>query len=862
MVTLELLQFIRQERELGMGNDELARLLIAEGGWNEADLNEAYRALEAPLLLSGAADGVPLETHPVFRVTQKSQPEPPRDLAPPHNGSAPNRQPPLRDVAPNLSTTMNRSVRETGSEAEMNIHGVTDGPSPRPTIASVNSSGDNLSKLLFRGGKSPTDKLSPKTEGLRPPLGTKTPAALPESPIDLFGVKKTTAWSLEGLLKEKSNILSTPPVNVSRDRKDEVVSPPVAPAVELPQAVTPFPVKLNFSALRSKILPNQKQSIPATPPHHPPHQLSPLQFKKGLAKSLAEQSAHGGEAESPHEISSVSKVEGKKKTAIREKRTMASDLLLHGVDVAALPPFSQMTNEKKETPRASLAPSTFPVKAQGRNKTKYILGAILGIVFLLALIGGGYFAYVRSRVPDPSVLFRSASAQLLNATSFAYKGELTTDFVLSAPAGGAPRDGAMKFSLGYDGSLLSGSGGYGDGNHHVAFRGGWHFGSSIFSADVTSDVRRIGNALYVHVLSLPGKDNLNTKLLEDNWVKVDFSDIASKLQLFGVIPGTERYGSFGATSGAEAFQTILKQSFPITVSGGGVAETQGGVATTRIHVVALPTPTVDLIHGLYQKYFDKDLTLSEEQMLRLKAALAKISGDVWVDTKTGAWRKIALSANFDDDMISVHVKGPATLIVSFADENKPVSVTPLVGALTLPEVRIKMNENQTIIAMRARDQVKIDTMKVLAGALESYRREKGRYPKELTELYGAGMSATPYVATSSVDLVALKDYVYRSYQKADTFSKSVQCKATGKVCAFYHLGVSLEDGANDILSGDSDRTDAILGADTAGCAGEAKRACYDIVSPIPIVTTSLPNPPPAPKAAASSTSAAASALIR
>jgi hypothetical protein len=99
------------------------------------------------------------------------------------------------------------------------------------------------------------------------------------------------------------------------------------------------------------------------------------------------------------------------------------------------------------------------------------------------------------------------------------------------------------------------------------------------------------------------------------------------------------------------------------------------------------------------------------------------------------------------------------------------------------------------------------------------------------------------LATTSIDSASLNDYFYRSYEQVvlpaqpGVVTKAGQCTTTGKVCAFYHLGTNLEDVTNVRLQSDADQTTAILGADSAGCAGEAKRACYDVVAPASLAGT-------------------------
>jgi hypothetical protein len=494
----------------------------------------------------------------------------------------------------------------------------------------------------------------------------------------------------------------------------------------------------------------------------------------------------------------------------------------------------------------SLGTSPFQDDVIHARKVKRIIGAALGAFGVVLLLSGGVFAFMKFRAPDPKLLLGTAFTQFFAVSSFSYSGQVSTDLALSATSGGMLENGAMKFLLKYDGKLAQSKDGYGDGTHTIALAGGWQWGDSLLSTDMRSDIRAVGHALYFHVLALPDKNDLDPTWFKNNWLKVNIADLANQLRISGVAPGSEEYGSFGGTSSETAFSTLLGKSLPVVPSGSPSQETIGGVAMTRIHVVADPVPMADLVRALYQKYTNRTLALSEDQLVRFRDALTKVSGDVWVNTQTGALTKIMLAANFDDDIAGIRVVGPASMEFSFPDFNKEVSVTAPIGALTLVDLNLQMAEFKQLKEVRAHDQAKVDRVALFHDALENYQHEKGRYPKSLTDLYGAGK-----LATSSVDISSLGSYVYRSYQQSPLSTgtgiapKPVQCQMTGKVCAFYHLGVNLEDATNPALGRDADQTTAILGADTAGCSGEAKLACYDVVSTlstpvIPVAPTNIP----------------------
>ncbi len=740
MFNEELLQFIRTERAAGMIDTELKHLLMTEGGWEKADIDEAYRVLDA------SVPALPVEP----TTTQ--------------------------------STLAQKSF---------------------------------LGELLSQG--------SGTTSAGTAPLTSRASASFPSStPPNI----KKEGWSLEGLLNDAGTLpgsLSQPAPRAALSATPEASASPESVAM---------PIKFNLSSLHPEATPSltpletgtapvalsAPSAMPKTALAHPPETFLKEQSEE-VPTPPVDVSAQGESATVP----------------ISGKRTMLSDLLLHGGDATPAPvaPPEKSLAEINNTGEAgqssmvvSLGASPFDDDAKHKNTVKRIL-IIVGAFLLLASIGGSMFIFVKFRAPEPNITLAAAFSQFFGVSSFAYKGQATTDLTLSAAAGDTPGSGMIRFSLGYAGALGNGAEGYGDGLHNITFTGGWQLLGSATTTftNIVSEARIIGSALYYHTTLLPETTDLDPELFKANWVKVDFFEITKLLNVSGITSGAEGYGNFGGTNGEYALNTLLKKALPLQVTESPSTEMINGVAAMRMHVLALPDAMASLAQELYKKYANHELTLSADQMVRLKSAMAKISGDVWVDAQTGTLIKIVLLAKFDDDIMGAHVQGPVTLDFSFADFNKPVVVDIPSGVLTLADLYVKMDEYQQTKAQRARDDVKITRIAVLATALENYRLKQGRYPTELTELYGAGM-----LAASPFDLVTLKSYFYQGYQRDGVYTKSKQCLANGKVCAFYHLGVNLEDTTNNILKNDADLTTAILGSDATGCAGEVNMACYDVSS--------------------------------
>lgn len=858
MVNEELLQFIRAQGVTGMAKGEIERLLLSEGGWDQSDIDEAYNVLQPPSTTS------PL--HPAFS----------ENLAPPASvissvGTSPGTLD-GRDISfassradatvtPILADNRDTSVLwpsspelpasvldEKNSPTRINLDKILPGVPGERMLAQTRLSSDEFPKLFSTKTEPTVDTTASKKESGEPFTSAVVTNEISKKAASFSPDTKSSGLLLTSFFTGMS-ASKTPPSTEAHplESASPPLSSPISPTLT-PATTSASPLKFDLTAFHQNVEPSPKESSSISLPNiesaSVPVTDASAQPSNDLWKNASGVPSVQGDG--------ISFAGEKKKIVAPTKRTMASDLLSREANtmVTELPTASpaeeshvsfstKIKNEKEETSVspapsvATLSTSPFGDDVARWSRIKRLLTIIIPAVFILLIIGGGVFAFMKFRTPDPNVYLKTAFAQFFGVSSFSYKGQAKTDLALSMSSGGVMQNGTMRFSLDINGALANGKNSYGDGAHNFTLSGGLQWGNALLSTDVSGDIRVVGSALYVHPLSFPATTNLDPGVFKENWLKIDFSDIAEWIQLSGVAPETEEYGSFGGTSGETAFNALLEKSSPLRATGSPQEETVDGVAMTRIQVLADPASMTTFALTLYQKYFNGGLTLSEDQLLRFKGAMAKIGGDVWIDTKSGALVKIALTANFDDDIAEVHAKGPVRIEFAFPDFNKPVSINAPTAVLTLSDLRAKMDEYQKTKDMRARDQVKIDRVAVLASALESYRLEKGRYPKGLADLYSSGK-----LATSSINLVSLNDYFYRSYQKAGlsgeagvVSAKSTQCLTTGKVCAFYHLGTSLEDVTNTVLTSDADQSTAILGADTLGCAGEAGRACYDVVSP-------------------------------
>lgn len=466
-----------------------------------------------------------------------------------------------------------------------------------------------------------------------------------------------------------------------------------------------------------------------------------------------------------------------------------------------------------------------------KNIIKKALPFLIGALVLILLVVGVLYAVLKLRGPDVATLFSNSTQQFYALTSFAYNGGGSADLALSAATDGERQDGKIKFSLAYRGSLQNGSGGYGDGMHRIKFAGGIMSNDFTWETDVDVDVFVIGQTLYFHVQSLPEGSNADPELFKTYWVAVDLAEIARELALDGLKTNLDEYGGFAREH--ITFNKALEQNFPFTVDKRLADEMQEGIMSHRFRLKSDPDRMSELIRTAYRTYINKELSLNANQELRFKHALEKIHGDVWVSESTGALVKFAFGGELDDDIGSVHMKGPLLFSFGFSDFNEPLVVSKPTPILTLEETRVRMDNYKMDMEKRSRDLPHIAQLPVIEKGLADYYVAKGRYPTLLNELLNANV-----VNPAIINTAVLKKYFYATYVNGSMLVKSTRCTLTGKSCAFYHLGLNLEDATNPILMNDADKTSDVRGKDSSGCGTEKGFACFDVVSPTNSTSTS------------------------
>ncbi|MEK7118429.1 MAG: hypothetical protein AAB869_02355, partial [Patescibacteria group bacterium] len=470
MINEELLQFIREQRTARMETSELEHILISEGGWDQADIDEAYRALTVSAVVS-TPPPIPTE-----RLTMAAKIVPPvlsndgATILSPASPMPP--EPPLVKTNSNVRTNLDKLLPWAHEER---------------MLAQTKLSHDEFPRLFSPKTGYIVDESAMEKESAVKPPGFAVKETSKGAPI-VYPDIKTQKQSLENFFAMKN----AAPISPRTKEQPSGGTLPHPFPTPIAGFAMPLPLKFDLAALRSKILPDKKVPLATLPTQEE----AVTKNTSGSFIQAQEQSVDGktrGTATVP--VLDASPKEEKKKNVVFAKRTMFSDLLSREASFAppsppVIPvqekvemPAQEMMNNKNDkdggmtspTVQSSTSPAASPTFEDGATreaKIKKMLKIALGGLFTLLILSGVVFAFLNFRTPNGSALLSTAFAQFFDVSSFAYKVQATTDLALSMVSGDTAKNGAVKFSLGIDGTLSSGRDGYGDGTHNVVFSGG------------------------------------------------------------------------------------------------------------------------------------------------------------------------------------------------------------------------------------------------------------------------------------------------------------------------------------------------------------------------------------------------------
>lgn len=850
MVTPELLDFLRAQVASGGDMEHLRKLLRSDGGWDDVDVDEAFRALGVaiPIFTPPPPPPPPTPTPPSVivpppdAVALRSDPMP-HEIKKEVTPEIITLQPPSNTLSPAPGTTLKPVVPETKSDV------ITNKKIEKPFEVPISAEEDFLGIFHGMGGPIHDEPLpvlvseapSPEmdgltTEGARPSSAGNTPLDRPEKPTPKIerGIvphpedeeKERSSRSLEDMLlrmEEKQHPKS------SASRTGDVSTPDVK--------VSPV-FKFDIHALDNPVAPPEEGSQEEKPVVTKSMAEAWVEHKPVEPAVEKEEKVDGGESHSPT-------------AQISRKRTMASDLLLRGMGSTVsvgvpsmnvppreqfpvpgkIPPPENAGKEERDgvknvpvrtTPLPPPPSSVTPLPTAGGKKRTLFFGLVI-FISVIAL-GGATYAYMFFSGSDSGKSIARSLTTFLALPSFSYTADINMDLALENIVEDQTRVGTASMKVSSSGKLRSGKDGYGDGVHELSFKGQLSSGNSPWSSDVSASVLVIGKAIYFHVNSLPESTDLDPEIFKKYWVKLTFSELASELSLPSSSLGEEGYGNFGSAVG-DTFPALLTLNMPFVPKEDITTSEQRSAGLIAVKLGVDEDKMVAFIAALYKKIYGKDLAMNDEEKANLRSAMAKVGGEVVAEKDGGALRSIRIAVALNDDIARMRVRGPLSFSFTFSDPG--VSVTPAVPspALSREELRVLIESQNKLREVRARDGAKIAGLREVESVLASYYVAHRRYPPRLTpEIFGTSSASM----LSSVDI---KTIAFASYENSLALDKAHRCGTKSKTCDFYHIGVSVEDKTNPALDTDKDVVSEIYGNDSVGCANERDMACFDETSP-------------------------------
>lgn len=695
-----------------------------------------------------------------------------------------------------------------------------------------------------------------------------TPKTTSSGPF-VFG--KKPEWSFRDMLEQKRTPME--------GRYKEITPSADMPTLEPePQEKT---VQFDLSKIAGVNMEDAGVSLPDTAPAHE---------KTVETRSLAEVWASGGAKNEKKDTHSPKPYTSSTPRApVSKKRTMSSDLLLHekrttsvapppappavsvhisppeitpvkrnaseillrgkGVSMPSIPAVSDEAlpspaplpapvtlpespslssgKTKKPLTKSTLVTSKTPIslaeELRKKNKIKRILGSTLIVLLLSLVFGGLLFVMLSMRGSRTTDVLRTAITNITTTPSFAYRGSASSSLSLVSNVDGVERSGRINFDLLFSGSVRNTPNGFGDGTHQLDIKGDLLTVDREWGGDVKANVHVVGDALYFSLLRYPEGSDIDPEVAATYWVKVDLSAVMRELALQGAATPDGNYGSFGGGRGDSSFVALYSRHNPFVFEDTLPDEVLDGRAVKRFLLRAEPESMSDFLIALYRKYTGDELKLTSGEALRFKNAAAKITAEAWVDSETEQLVQLFVRADLDDDIVGVRVRGPVRIDVRLSGHGQALNVTTPTPFLTLEEFWVRINDYKKNKDLRVRDAAKRDTLQKLITALSTYREREGKFPLTLLDL-----RTKRDLTTGEVSDIALRSFIYVPYVSSSDLSRVGRCgPRTG--CAYYHLGVNFEDLTNPHLRTDADVVSEISGRDSAGCAGERDRACFDIV---------------------------------
>lgn len=823
MVTKDLLDFVRSQRDEGDTREAIEQMLVTEGGWDAGDVSEAFDALleeersAAPHEEERAVVTPMAESHGEILAESMAQPvvapvvqevrsepasyEPAPPAPAPTPALAPATAPVAQEVKPEPFPAPVMRSPEPASviKAPESEHVQKSAPPrlvaisrPAPVEAQPAPSGIKreaqtlMPTYSYRDEPEQAPALAPAPVVVPPPEPVAPPVSVSEPVVAPLHVEEP-----EQPPKEQSEVRAAP-INVA---PQPVVETPEEPVVETQKTpVDPFAEK----AVESHSIAEMWTA-----------QSSPFQNTIASDASTARASVEAA------------------RVAAQGDGSFPADPAASVIAASgALSRASATTASKRTAPLNEIFPR--PGASGGGHGAGASMKSIFGILLVIAMLAGigfGAWYFLRGEGPSaPPVPVDAAVTSLFTAQSLTYGMTLSGDVTMQKEIDrSGPASMSIKTGSAMNGNVAIASDGFGNGTHMLRFSGAYsREGTALFGADAEAEFRIVGDNIYIRFVNPPRSDIVDPEVFTSYWIRVSMTELAKQFSLEGLSVTDDGLGRFGGSE-ATSFSGALKSSMPFELGESLSDEPVDGVPSYHFRLTFKEEETIVFLQSLYRQYLNADLVFSDEDRVRFGGLLKKLRAEVWMSRSDGKVKKFTLAGELDDVLFGYRTRGDIAFAVTLTPGEAESAVEIPSPALSVEEFKTRIDDYVIKRQVEERDMIRLDLLDDIERALAQYRTDKGRYPPVLADLV-----LGEYLDSTIPDDV-LEQYYYHPYASFDVLDKAHRCANRAKLCPFYHLGVNLEDASNLRLKSDADIRAELRGLDREGCGGETGLYCLDLV---------------------------------
>lgn len=333
--------------------------------------------------------------------------------------------------------------------------------------------------------------------------------------------------------------------------------------------------------------------------------------------------------------------------------------------------------------------STLPVM-QKQRPSKKMLALVASIVSVLALIGGGVYAYMRM-AHSPEKVLGKMMQKLSSIYAYQFSGQLSV--AVDDQAQHSAQQNNDGYVTGLAGSLITFNGFRNvkdEASPQQQLTVNLSSQISGFSGEKSLSARSIGRVFYFNVTGLPPivKTFLGSDI-NNQWIEINVPELLEQFGLSDLQKKFEELQSENEPSDEEmrTVQNIFDAAAPHLLS---VTKT---LPSEKIHDVSTYHYALKVDVEVAKKMIDDIIAAVGEEMIGEKNieryaetldALQDVTGEIWIDKKEYLPQKVVMYVDVRDS--SLLKKGVATLSIDLSQYNVEQSVQVPAGAQSIEEI--------------------------------------------------------------------------------------------------------------------------------------------------------------------------------